>query len=328
MTRLAAFLLSLTLLTSQAQARCQGSDLRDQVSPAQLEQIRAEAARIPFATGNHWVATKGGRTVHVVGTLHVTDGRMTGIMKKLRPIIVAADEVYLEVDLKELEDAPGLFKGDPRNFALPKGRSLKSLVSQETWKRAYDIMAISGFPVEEMHHLQPWVVSEITVGSNCRGRASLSRKGLDFRIAAAARRARVPVRGLEAPGTGYKATARIPLRDQARLLEMELKSPHTLDHRVVTIFETYFDQEVAIEPLLSQKLLYRDIGISRAETGRLLRQFDAQMLDWRNRLWMPKILNSEAETLFVAVGAAHLPGKAGVLNLLHSQGFKLSRAAF
>lgn len=52
------------------------------------------------------------------------------------------------------------------------------------------------------------------------------------------------------------------------------------------------------------------------------------MLVHRNAAWIPVIEATEGTTLVVAVGALHLPGETGILNLLQQQGYSLTRAAF
>ena len=47
-----------------------------------------------------------------------------------------------------------------------------------------------------------------------------------------------------------------------------------------------------------------------------------RMLDQRNKNWIPKLENwMKQKTLFVAVGAGHLAGEQGVLQLLKNQGY-------
>jgi uncharacterized protein YbaP (TraB family) len=47
-----------------------------------------------------------------------------------------------------------------------------------------------------------------------------------------------------------------------------------------------------------------------------------RMLDQRNKQWIPKLENwMKQKTLFVAVGAGHLAGEQGVLQLLKNQGY-------
>ena len=68
------------------------------------------------------------------------------------------------------------------------------------------------------------------------------------------------------------------------------------------------------------------LDADRALTGWAV--FDEVLLKRRNHAWMPRILSREEEQLVVAVGALHLSGEEGVLNLLAQAGYALTRAPF
>ncbi|MBE9608874.1 TraB/GumN family protein [Chitinilyticum piscinae] len=59
------------------------------------------------------------------------------------------------------------------------------------------------------------------------------------------------------------------------------------------------------------------------------KQFMQQLLDERNRRMAPKIdqWHQDGKSLFVAVGALHLVGKAGLVNLLRQRGYRVERIA-
>ena len=98
---LLTLLLCLTALS--AHARCKGVDIRPQLTANQRELLQREAAKIPFNQGNHWIATHGSQSIHIVGTMHVNDSRLNQVMRNLNPIIAHADAILLEVSQPEGE---------------------------------------------------------------------------------------------------------------------------------------------------------------------------------------------------------------------------------
>ena len=66
--------------------------------------------------------------------------------------------------------------------------------------------------------------------------------------------------------------------------------------------------------------VFRDLGHGNADAE----QFKAVLED-RNRNWLPKIekMLHEKRTFMITVGAAHLPGPNGVVNLLRQAGYKV-----
>lgn len=70
-----------------------------------------------------------------------------------------------------------------------------------------------------------------------------------------------------------------------------------------------------------EKLAY---GMSRADARTIARLYHDQLFKQRNLNWMPKItamLPKHSHT--IAVGAAHLPGEYGLINLLRKQGYRV-----
>ena len=71
------------LLPASLWAACTGTDLRTTMTPQERAGLEARITAMPFAEGNHWIARRGSRTVHVIGTLHVNDPRMAQITADL-----------------------------------------------------------------------------------------------------------------------------------------------------------------------------------------------------------------------------------------------------
>jgi len=318
--------LLLCLIAATAQARCTGSNMRDRLTPQYQERLKTEVAKVPFAYGNHWVASKGNRKIHVVGTQHSGDSRMNAMMRTLQPVIASANAVLLEVTSSQSTTLLSKLKKNPSLVFLKKGQSLPEMMSKDDWRSLSLAAGDIGLTARETAKLQPWVLSIYLGRSGCGGRGILSYAGLDDRIERMAIRNRVAIGSLEDVTDGFRALSMQPMRDQLRLLQLDLASEMNFDDLMVTLTESYFNGSLAEGRIIQEWIMYRDIDIPRKEVARLLRQFDALILDRRNRAWVPVIERTKGNTLVVAVGAAHLPGRAGLLNLLKAKGYTLKRA--
>lgn len=324
-----ALLICLTMLAAQpAAARCTGTNMLDRLTPSGQERLERAIKSVPFAYGNHWIATKGTQRIHVVGTQHSGDSRMRSVIKTLRPVIASSDAVLLEVTSQELERLDKVLRENPSIFMIPRGPGLQEMMDAEDWSMLTVRMRIEGVDSEVLARMQPWFISMNLARSGCGGRGLFAYRGLDERIERIAIREGIPIGSLEQVGDGMRALSALPIGDQLKLLQMDLRSVQNLDDHVVTLSNAYFEEKLAEGLLVQSWTLYRDIDVPRREVTQLLRKYDSHILDRRNRAWLPVILRSKAETLVVAVGAAHLPGKAGLLNLLKQNGFTLTRAAF
>ncbi|MEP2716272.1 TraB/GumN family protein [Pseudophaeobacter sp.] len=329
MIRILPPIFMLLALAQSVTAACRGVDIRNHLPASEQAWLERQMVATPFSTGNHWVARKGNQSLHVVGTMHGGDSRMARVMQHLRPIIATADAVYLEVTRAEIEAIDSQIAKHPEDFLLPRGRNLQQLISPSGWQHIKTYAAMTGSNIETIQYAQPWAVSLFLVpGGGCRPFGFGTKRGLDDRIERFAIRKRIPIGGLETSGTGFAALARMPLRDQARMLENQVALAQSNAPEESTSVEAYFDESVWQAFLLQPRIASQYIPASAKELTRLDRAFYSNMLGWRNRQWMKTILNLKGDSVVIAVGAAHLPGKGGILNLLKRQGYKLERAAF
>ena len=317
----------LVLCAHQALARCTGRDLRPMLTPAAEARMETELARTPYAHGNHWIARKAGRQLHVIGTMHTGDRRLGPVMRRLRPVVLSADAVLLEVTSHETDAEMDRIMRDRSVFLLDRPPYLPDMLSPPVWDYLSARMARDGFLPDEVARMQPWFAGFFLDQSPCSETGGRIR-GLDDRIEALAQRARIPIDSLEPSAAGLQALAAQPLRDQARILEYDLTSEMNFDDQVVTMSEAYFDERLAEGLLIQDWTMYADLDVPRAEVRRLLDGFQERLIDARNRAWLPVIERTGGAVLVVAVGGAHLPGEAGLLNLLAGQGWVLERAGF
>lgn len=317
----------LILCAAQAMAACSGSDMRPRLTPSAEARLEAEIARTPYAYGNHWVASRDGRQIHVIGTMHTGDRRLGAVMRRLRPVIRSADAVLLEVTAHATDAELDQIMRDRSMFLLKEPPYLPDMLSEPVWDYLAARMAEDGFKPEQVARMQPWFAGFFLDQSGCSG-GPVPGQGLDDRIERVATRARIPIGSLEPSGAGLEALAGQPIRDQAKILEYDLTSEMNFDDQVVTMSEAYFDERLAEGMLIQDWTMYADLGVPRSEVKRLLDGFQDRLIDARNRAWVPVIERTGGAVLVVAVGGAHLPGEDGLLNLLARKGYVMERAPF
>lgn len=320
--------LAFTLQASAAIAACKGVDYRDHLPATVATRLEREMAQTPFAFGNHWIARKGDKTLHVVGTMHSGDRRMNRVMRNLRPVIAQADAVYFEVTAREVSAFRDDFIKNRSAFLLPNEATLQQVMSKTGWEQFRMYADVTGLNLKAVERLQPWAISTFLVQNGCRPTGIGVRRGLDDRIEKFAIRKKIPIGALENVGTSLEAMSRIPVRDQAKILENDIALLLSDRPDDATASEAYFDESVWQAFLLLPWITQQYVDSSPRELERLNKVFNDSLLDWRNRKWLGPLLNVQGDTVVVAVGSAHLPGKQGVLNLLRQHGYTLERAAF
>ncbi|EMR03088.1 TraB family protein [Cesiribacter andamanensis AMV16] len=121
-----------------------------------------------------------------------------------------------------------------------------------------------------------------------------------------------PVTGLESARDQLRVLDAIPYQEQARLLLEAVQDYQKLKDGYWNMVVSYKNQDL-------QSLYYvvREVSMG-------MKDYEKLLLTDRNRRWMPAIETmARQQASFFAVGAAHLPGENGLINLLRRRGYKV-----
>lgn len=134
----------------------------------------------------------------------------------------------------------------------------------------------------------------------------------------------------------------IYFQQKARELKKEVQGLETVDDQLKILYDGY-PLERQVE--LLKEMVYDKDSLSTKEVVELTHLYEKQdlsglfelmnqnakpeelklLLDQRNLKWMPQIETQliKGRSIFVAVGAGHLPGENGILSQLHKRGYTL-----
>jgi hypothetical protein len=310
-------------------AACAGEDLR----PGLPEEVRAEIARAvsetPYAEGNRWRATRDGRVIDILGTLHLDDPRLDPVAEAFRPAVENADLLLVEMSPEDEEALTRSLAENPGQLLLPDAQTLPGLMDEQAWDRIAGKMRRRGIPPPMGARMQPWYLSlQLAIPACAAETLAAGSRGLDHRVTSIAAQARVPVRSLEDPQTLFALFADEPLERQVRLMQASLLPEGRGEDMFATLVESYFDEAHAAGWEVSRHLAIETVDLPEAEVAALYAELHDEMLVARNRAWIDVIEDAPGERLALAFGAAHLFGEDGVLALLEREGYALTRLAF
>ncbi|MBE9638883.1 TraB/GumN family protein [Salipiger mangrovisoli] len=325
------FLVSLLLLLPAAlHAACEGSDLRLSLTPEeQVERDRMLAA-IPYPVGNHWRAERGGKVIHLIGTMHLGDARLDGPVARLTPLVENAGLLMLEMTRTEEADLQKALAADPTMLTL-SGPTLPEMLPEEAWQALATAAKDRGIPAFMAAKFQPWYLSMMLATPPCAMTQLQGKTGLDMKLQEAARAAGVPTRALEPFDTVFRLFNAEPIEDQLEMLRTGALDTQTAEDQFATLFDAYFDEAHADTWVISRLIARRALPEAPQEVDAMMEATESQLLTARNRSWIPVLLAASAETegpVVAAFGAAHLSGATGILNLLADEGFALTRETF
>ncbi len=315
------------LLPPAALAQCEGQDLIQTLADTDRKTITDRAAATAYPEGLLWRATRGDTTFTLFGTYHFEHDRTAAHLAALQPMIDAADAVYLEVSNDDQNQLQRELAQDPSIMFIMQGPTLPDLLGEEDWQRLTEEMnarAIPGFMAAKFKPF--WAAMMLGIGP-CEARKSLtSDAGIDKQIGEYASTIGNPSRSLEDFRKLLTLFDSFPQEEQLDMIRLMFAWSGDADDMAYTLRQRYLAQEIALIWEFS-RFISLEFGGPDAEAEFDL--FEQQLLVERNHGWMDVLMRDAVDQrVLIAVGAAHLPGEHGLLNLLEAQGFAGTRLPF
>mgnify|MGYP001169259470 CR=1 FL=1 len=314
---------------SMLHATCQGADLRAQLTASERRTLAAFQRDTPYPSGNHWLAVKGPHRINVIGTVHIGDPRLAPVFSTIKPVLAAADRIYLEMTPLEERQLQKAVSERPELMFITAGPTLIDLLPAEEWHQLAKAAQARNIPGFMAAKFQPWYLSMLLSIPACAMSAlTQGNKGLDHRIMGFAAEREIPLTALEPYDTIFSLFASEPLETQIQMMRAGLLSDTDSSDGLATLLNSYFDQSHASAWYLSKLHAKRVASLTDSEIDATFERMQQTLLNRRNVAWVPKMQQFPNETAVVAVGAAHLHGSQGVLQLLENAGYQLTRQPF
>jgi uncharacterized protein len=329
-TLLAGFLLLIALSApSHAETpQCGGTDLLAKMKKEDrraYDRIIAEGRKIPNAKGLFWKIEKRGlKPSYLFGTMHVADPRVLKMARVVKQAQRQASVTVLESDqLLDLGKARILAFTKPDMMMMPAGKRIEDFLTPDQKSFVNEALTARGAPLSAVNYLRPWMVANIFNAACKTPQTTEPVPVLDQQLAIDAANNMIPVRGLETLEEQYSAFNTMSLEAQVKSLLASITSASRLADADETTIELYSKGDLApIQPLLRK--------ISRDDTSMaadVYSEFEDAVVTRRNHVMAERVLPYVMQgNAFIAVGALHLQGEEGLVELLRKQGFKVKRA--
>ena len=256
---------------------------------------------------------------YIVGTYHIVDDTFVDSIAGIRQALADCQQVYTEVLKGDMTSADSLaFK---KAQLLPKGMTIDKLLSSEEMSRlnAY-VKRIIGTDLNNPRlasfcHLTPTALSinlSVLIFAKKYGRLMKSGTMIDDFFTKEAMKQGKSVGGLETMAFQLTLLYGDTMEEQKEALMCMVDNGEIIEKMEEDIAQAYLSRDLnSLKEILDRKMA---ICSSSEET--------TKMLDNRNADWLTKMpgIMKEKSTLF-AVGAGHLLGEKGVLNLLRLKGY-------
>ena len=267
--------------------------------------LRAETAPL---YGLLWEVSKPGVVAsHLFGTIHSEDPQVLQLDGRVQAAFDAAHSVVLEV----LLDTDAMQYSSAAMLLLD-GRMLDGIIGTELFNQASRVCSSRGIPEVVLQRMKPWAVA-VTLSMPVPETGQV----LDMMLYQDALLANKPVHGLETIGEQLDVFDTLPESAQIMLLRDALENFPGIDALHEELLQAYKRRD------LGALMAINDASMPIGDQ-RLADDLQRRLIRDRNRLMAERMQPYlEQGRAFVAVGALHLPGADGLLQLLQQRGYAL-----
>ena len=273
----------------------------------------AAANATDFGEGRLWrISRTGVADSYVLGTIHIVDPRLASLPRPVEHALARSFRLMTELspDTVTHEELAGMEE-------LDNDARLEPLIGTDAYLRLRAELAARDVPEQSALRLRPWAAMLKLTGATPRDDA----RSLDEQILRAARALGLRITPLESMSEQAAAFDAIPLESQVALLRHALERRDTLAAASEPTIAAWLRGDLAALANVAGNLGVRYPGMHE-HYRRLVRHIiHDRTAVMHHRLVMPL----RAGRVFVAVGAAHLPGNGGLLALLARDGYRVSR---
>ena len=267
-----------------------------------------------------WRIESPGATVFLAGSVHILKPSLYPLPGAYDAAFAAADTLVVEVNVGALE--PTELQAKTLSYAtLQNGARIRTVLPQPLVGELATSLARYGVPLAQVETLKPaFLMNQIVL--------------------------------LRLSSLGYQGEHGVEQHYLRQLGNRRLLELETLDEQLALLFNQPMDlqqqllidtlaQEAEIEPLVAGMIgawfsgddgLFMEMFEAQSGDSELTRQFTEQLLDHRNLGMADRIQSYLAggdpdapSTYFVLVGAAHLIGEKGIIELLEERGVRTER---
>jgi len=251
---------------------------------------------------------------YLFGTIHMIPQDDYFLPSGTEEAFNKSKEVVFEIDLDEMSGM-GSLMGMLSNLMMKDGTSLEDLLTEQEYNEVSAYFEKMGIPMFLLGKVKPMFLSMLAeINMDPSELQSDDVVSYEMKFYEQAQTAGKEVSGLETMKYQMSLFDSIPYKDQAKILLDAVRGSNTESDMFDQTVELYKQQNIEAMVAMMDESPSGDSD-----------SYENVLINNRNQNWIPvmsKIMKNGS--VFFAVGAGHLAGEQGVINLLKKQGYKLT----
>jgi len=261
-----------------------------------------------------WKIRSKSNVVYLLGSIHYLKPQNYPLAEEMEAAYKDAKKIIFEINLESAEGGRAqqlmALKG-----IYTDGTTLKDHVAPATYALAEKQLKELGLDIQIFNQFKPWFTALTVLALKLQSMGFDPGKGIDQYFFRKAKKEKKEVDGFETLEYQFGLFDGMPERVQESLLLQALSGGDLTETAVDAVVKAWAAGDLqALETLLLQGL---------KEFPELYQRLIVE----RNRAWLPKIESflSQNENYLVVVGAGHLTGKDGLIEMLKAKGYTVEQ---
>jgi uncharacterized protein YbaP (TraB family) len=260
-----------------------------------------------------WRVSSDSNTIYLLGSVHVLSKDRYPLDTVIENAYAQAKTLVLEVNLDSVDQGNVMQLMMTRGL-LPDGASLRKVMSKKTYRLAAQRLQKAGLSIAMFDRFKPWVVGLMLIGGDLNTGGYEASLGVDNYFHDRAGKDGKSVEGLETVDFQFSLFDNMSYKDQEAFVRQSLDQSGDASSVFEALIDAWAKGDTAKLGLLSRKSLGGG-------------EFERRLVQERNASWMPRIeaMLHEHNEYIVVVGALHLIGREGVVELLRAKGYQVEQ---
>jgi uncharacterized protein len=258
-----------------------------------------------------WAIRGAHNTVYLAGSVHLLPTAQATLPAGLLRAYANSSRLVMEIDLGRL-DQQQLAEWILEHGQLPPGTTLPAVIGAERYGELTHAAGDFGLPQQALENQAPWVIALELTDLEYMKLGYDPEQGVEEQLVQRAHADGKATGGLETVDAELGSLAGLSQADQVRMLDQTLKELREPPSELEDIVSAWRSGDAPhLAKLLADE--YREFpGLYRP------------LVTERNLLWLPQIeqMLAAGDNSLVVVGALHLVGDGGLLELLRRDGYK------